>query len=145
MKRVIENVAVGIASAFVVWLLDHPGRGQSAMRSTASDVGQFGVGLRTPVLTVAAVVTALAVVLLVRGWRRQTLVSGSFWEFELHMPSVPTTLLGTGTALLLVWTGFVVCSHGRVWGLAPMAAAAWMCLRSIDRLRRGWSLQAGLL
>lgn len=145
MTRVVENVAVGMASALVVWLLDHPGRGQSAVRSTAGDVGQFGVGLRTPVLAVATVLIALAVVLLAEGWRRPSLNGGSFWEFELHMPSAPTTLLGTGAALLLVWTGFVVCSHGQVWGLAPIAAATWMCLRFIDRLRRGWYFQSSFL
>ncbi|MCW2780436.1 MAG: hypothetical protein JWR35_885 [Marmoricola sp.] len=59
------------------------------------------------------------------------------------MPSVHTTLFGAGVALLLIWIGVGVCTSERVWGLVPTAAAVWMCVRFIERLRRAWSLQAG--
>lgn len=145
MKRVGENMAVAMASAVVVWLLDHPGKSQSTMRATANAIGRFGDGLRTPVLAVAVVSTILALMLLVSGWRHQAIDGSWFWEFELNLPSAPTTLFGAGVVLLLVWVGFGVCASGHVWGLVPTAAAAWMCVRFVDRLRRAWTYQSGLL
>jgi hypothetical protein len=145
VKRIGENMIVAMTSAVVVWLLDHPGKSQSAVRATANAIGRFGNGLRTPVLALAVVSASLALMLLVTGWRRQAIDGSSFWEFELHLPSAPTSLLGVGAVLLLVWVGFGACASGHVWGLVPTAAAAWTCVRFADRVRRAWAYPSGLL
>lgn len=145
VKRIGENMIIAMTSALAVWLMDHPGKSQSTVRETVHAIGRFGSGLRTPVLAVAVVSTALALTLLVNGWRRQAVDGSSSWEFELHLPSAPTTLFGVGLVLLLMWVSFGACARGHVWGLVPIAAAAWMSLRFVDRVRRAWAYESDLL
>lgn len=79
----------------------------------------------------------LAVLLQVNGWRRTT-YDGTFWEFELHMPSWPATLLGGAVTLALVGWGLSLCSANNRWGLVALTVAGWMLLRFTGRLRSAW-------
>jgi hypothetical protein len=61
------------------------------------------------------------------------------------MPSWPIALCGAATALSLVAAPLELCEAGTLWGLLPLILVAWIAIRFVGRMARGWQALLGLL
>lgn len=136
--RIAENVVVAIATAVAVRLMDHAGNSGAFVASATRRTAGIGATIGLDLLVASLVCFVAATVVLVVGWRQADRSGLTFWEFELHMPSWPTTIFGLGLVLLLVWIGVRLCVEGSDVGLVPICVGAWIVLRFAARLRQRW-------
>lgn len=137
---VAEKVVVGvIVVAIGTWWAD----GTPALAAVNSAVETVGAANRIwadALYGVALVLLAAAVATQVGRWFHVGRDGLPFWQFELRMPSWPTTMLGAATVAALIAWGLDLCAHGRPWGLIPIAVSAVAALRFLGRLRHGFSV-----
>lgn len=145
VRRISEGVVVGVIAAGVVKMLDDPAGPRGFIGRLVAAIGGLSPSLSSSLFVVALISGALGVGLMVRGWRVRDLAGNSFWEFELHMPSWPTTVLGLSGVVALAWTGVLFCGHGSFWGLVPLSIAGWTVLRFAIRLHERWQSTFGML
>ena len=133
-----EKVIVGvILLAIGAWW----GDGAPALAAVDSAVATFGGVDRiwTDALYPAALaLLAAAVAIQVGRWFHIGRDGLPFWQFELRMPSWPTTMLGASAAAALVGRGLDLCADGSPWGLIPISGAALVIIRFAARLRHGF-------
>ena len=137
---VTEKVIVGvIVVAIGAWWAD----GTPALAAVDTAVETVGATNRiwTEVLYAAGLaLLAAAVATQVGRWYHVGRDGLPFWQFELRMPSWPTTMLGAATVATLIGLGLDLCADGSPWGLIPISVAAVAVIRFLSRLRHGFSV-----
>ena len=109
LPRIAEGVAVGTATAGVLWAFAHPGRTGAKLETIVRWVGEIDFNWATASFALAVFFSHVAVVMWAGLARRTISFGDSCWEFELHMPSWPTRFLGA--AALCFLTGQVHACH----------------------------------
>jgi len=108
----VEGAGVALGVAAVVGVIQKPDTARSGLDRTVTWVG--GLDHTYASLSWAASIALAVLASVVAALRsRHTSYDGtSFWEFELRMPSWPTTLFGCAAVLGLVAAAIQLCEQG---------------------------------
>lgn len=143
VRRVVEGAAVALGVTAVLGVVQRPQTARSSLDRTVAWLGGLDDSLRELCWVAAIGLAVLASVVAVLGSRQTRYDGTSFWEFELRMPSWPTTLFGCSVVLALLAAGIQLCEHRNIWGLVPLLLALWIFTRFLALLSRGWQLFFG--
>lgn len=143
VMKILEGAGVALGVAAVLGLVTQPATARSVTYQTVAWFGDLSPGYSTASWTTAIVLGVLALAVLLRSFRNESYDGSHFWEFELRMPSWPTTLLGAATTLGLAAAALELCEAGTAWGLLPLILAVWIAVRFMGRMARGWQAVFG--
>lgn len=144
LLRILEGAGVALGVAAVVGLVSQPATARSVAYQAVVWVGDLSPSYSTASWATAITLGVLGLAVLVRSFRNESFNGSHFWEFELRMPSWPTTLLGAAATFSLVAAALQLCEGGTVWGFLPLIVATWIVVRFMGRMARGWQALFGL-